>query len=94
MEKYVLPVANVFQYIAIGIQTEKIFAWIQLGLAILCSLVLLLYRIWKWYKEAKADGKITGDEIKQLVEENKDNVVEIVDKTVDLIDDIKDNSKK
>lgn len=94
MEKYVPPIANLFQYIAISIQTEKIFAWIQLGLAILCSIVLLLYRIWKWYKEAKADGEITGDEINQLVEENKDNIVEIVDKTDDLIDDIKDNSKK
>ena len=75
-ENVILGSVNVGQYAFVAIQTDWIFQWIQLGLAIACSLVLLAYRIWKWYKEAKADGKITKDEIKEgidiIVEGGKD----------------------
>ena len=64
-QEVVLGTTNVCQYAFIAIQTDWVFQWIQLALAIACSLVLLAYRLWKWYKEAKADGKITGDEIKE-----------------------------
>ena len=64
MNNEVLAVINTTQYAGVIIQPETIFKWIQLGLAIACSLVLVGYRLWKWHKEAKADGKITKDEIK------------------------------
>lgn len=94
MEKYVLTGVNAVQYASVLLQVDEVFRWIQLGLAIVCSIVLLAYRVWKWYKDANVDGKITADEVKQLIDENKDTVVDIAEKAVDLVDDIKENSKK
>lgn len=91
MEDKVLTGMNVCQYVLVGIQADTIFRWIQLGLAILCTLVGLAYRIWCWYRNAKKDGKITGDEIKQLIDENKDDVSKVVDDVTELVDDIKEN---
>ena len=41
---------------------------IEFSFAILTSIVLLLYRLWVWYKDAKADGKITKEEIKEGID--------------------------
>ena len=78
--------ANAGQYAFVALQTDWIFQWVQLGLAIACSLVLLAYRLWKWYKEAKADGKITKEEIKEGLD--------IVSNGVDEIKDKLDNKKE
>ena len=77
MDERVSAVVNVAQYAAIAIQPDEIFRYIQLGLAILCSLVLLAYRIWCWYKDAKKDGKVDTEEVKQLVDIVKDTKEEI-----------------
>lgn len=45
---------------------------IQLILIIWSILIILLnivFVIWKWYKEAKKDGKITDDEVDELFED-------------------------
>lgn len=45
---------------------------IQIILVIWSILIIVLniaFIIWKWYKEAKKDGKITDDEIKQLIDD-------------------------
>lgn len=80
MENRVLGIVNLAQYAGVAIQTYDVFQWIQLGLAIACSLVLLAYRIWEWYKKAKADGKIDKEEIKEVFDIAKDGVEEIKDK--------------
>lgn len=85
--------ANSFVYANAAIQWGTIFGWIQLGLGIIMTSVGIAYRIWKWYKDAKADGKITGDEVKQLIDENKDDVINVITDTKDLIDDINDSTK-
>ena len=82
-ENYALGVVNVGQYASVAFQPNWIFQWIQLGLAIACSLVLLAYRLWKWWKEAKADGKITKDEIKEglnIIGEGLEDVKDKLDK--------------
>lgn len=83
MDEKVSTVVNIAQYASIAIQPDEIFRYIQLGLAILCTLVLLGYRIWMWVKESKKDGKIDSDEVKQLVDivkDAKDNVDNIINK--------------
>lgn len=55
-------------YVLAGIQTNEVFQIVELVLAILTSIVLLAYRLWCWYKEAKKDGKITTEEIKEAGE--------------------------
>lgn len=86
--------ANTVVYANAALQWGTIFGWVQLGLGILLTVVGIAYRVWKWYKEAKADGKITADEVKQLVDENKDDVVKVITDTKELIDDISENKEK
>ena len=38
-------------------------------LTIISTLVSITYVIWKWWKKAKADGKITEDEVDELMED-------------------------
>lgn len=47
------------------VQTERIFQIIMLVIGIISSIVSVLYSFYHWYMEAKADGKITKEEIKE-----------------------------
>lgn len=55
-------------------QTNEILQTIQIILAIITFLVTIGYTLWKWYKNAKKDGKITKDEVEDLVDEIKEEV--------------------
>lgn len=50
----------------VAIQTDKLLQYVSLGLTILSILVGLIFKIVSWYKTAKADGKITDDELEGL----------------------------
>ena len=50
-------------------QTDKVMQYIQLGFTILSTIVALAYTIWKWWRKAKEDVKITEDEIDDLMED-------------------------
>ena len=52
-----------------AIQSDEVMRWIQLALTIISTLVALAYTIWKWWRKAKEDGKISEEEIDELVEE-------------------------
>ena len=56
---------NVFTYALAYIQANEVMQVVEFVLAILTSIVLLLYRLYVWYKEAKKDGKIDKEEIKE-----------------------------
>ena len=45
MDEYVLSGVNLCQYAAAFAQFDEVLKWIQLGLALICSIVLLAYRI-------------------------------------------------
>ena len=60
--KYITEALNAIQYMAVALQDNPILQGVQLGLSILTSIVLVAYRIWKWWNEAKKDEKITKDE--------------------------------
>ena len=69
---------TIFGWVGTGItsilaatQTREVFQIIELIVAILVGLVTLAYTIYKWYKRATADGKITEEEVDELVEEVK-----------------------
>lgn len=82
MEDIGLATGNLFTYVLAGIQAEKTFQIIELVLAIVTSLVLLAYRVWKWWKEAQKDGKITKEEIKDgldIVKGGIEDVQQILD---------------
>ena len=66
-------------YFLTATQMETFLRIANLILAIIISLLILISRIIDWYRKAKADGKITSDEIKELVEIGKDGAKEIKD---------------
>ena len=71
---------NGLTYVLSAIQTDEVFQIVEFALSIVLTFVLIAYRLWKWYKEAKADGKITADEIKDGLDIVNDGVNEIKDK--------------
>ena len=56
-------------------QANEVFRMIQLILSILCSvLVIITTIIIPWYKKAKKDGKITANEVEDLVNQIEDSI--------------------
>ena len=72
---------NGLTYLLTIVQSNPIFQYIELAFSIAVSVVLLAYRLWKWWKEAKKDGKITKEEIQDGIDTFMDGVDEIKDKT-------------
>lgn len=67
-----------------ALQTDQVFQYIQIGLTIAVAVVTLAYTIYKWYKQASADNKITIEEVEQLVEDTKEPIKEVVDSIEDI----------
>lgn len=72
--------ANTGLYILTAVQTNETFQLIELILSVLVTAVILAYKLWSWFKEAKSDGEITKDEIKKAGEILGEGVGEIVEK--------------
>ena len=53
----------------INAELRDIISWI---LTLIVGLMTIAFTIYSWYKKAKADGKITADEVKELTDELKD----------------------
>lgn len=47
-------------------QTNEVFQTIQIIISAVAGAVALAYTIWRWYRNAKKDGKITEDEVDDL----------------------------
>lgn len=90
MKNYVLEIFNAVQYVLAVLQSNEVFQIIEFVLSIIVSIVLLIYRIWKWWKDAKKDGKITKEEIEDGINIVVGGVEEIKDK---VKEDDKDGSK-
>lgn len=61
---------------------DEVLKYICLGLTALATLISILYSIYKWWKEAHADGKITKEELEQLgniVQDGKTKIDNVVD---------------
>lgn len=62
-------------------QTNELFRLISFILTSLSALLVLVSKVIDWYHKAKKDGKITSDEIKQLIDTIHDNIDDITDDT-------------
>lgn len=60
-----------------AIQPIQVFAYIQMGLTILATLITIILGLRTWWKDAKKDGKITIDEIEQGISIINDGVENI-----------------
>lgn len=59
-------IGNVFTYVLAAVQQNEVLQIIEFVLSALLTLVIVAYRVWNWYKEAKKDGKIDEKEIDEL----------------------------
>ena len=66
-------VASGFTFLTAGL-SQDVTQLILLILGIVSSVVSLAYTLWKWYRKAKADGKITADEIDEAADIINDHV--------------------
>lgn len=74
-----LDIANMLYLVFNGLAFKDIILTI---ISIASGLVILGFNIWRWVKAAKADGKITPEEI----EEGKNQIVEDLTNLKDKID--------
>lgn len=61
-------VTGVLTYLS-TVELKDLITWI---LTIISAGITIAYTLWAWYKKAKKDGKITSDEIDELVDKFKD----------------------
>lgn len=62
---------DTFGIVFTAIQTNELFQLVSLILTCLATAVSIGYTFYIWYKKAKADGKITKEEIEDLEEKIK-----------------------
>ena len=72
---------NAFGYVLAVIQSNEVFQIISFILSVMTSLIIIGYKVWVWWREAKKDGKITKDEIQQLGDSISDDIKDLHDKT-------------
>ena len=60
---------SLFGTVMTAFQANEVLQIIQAILTVLGLLITIAYTIWKWYKKAKADGKITEDEVDELMDD-------------------------
>lgn len=65
---------SAFGTILTVLQTNEVFQYISLALTILSTLVAIAFTIYKWWKKANEDGKITPEEIDELGKDIKDSM--------------------
>ena len=61
--------ADILGAVFTAVQTDTTLQIISLVLTIVATVFSIAFTIYKWYKSAKADGKITKDEIDELMDE-------------------------
>ena len=69
---YLTWIGSVFGTICTALQTDEVLRYIQLGLTILSTLFAIAFTIYKWWKKASEDGKITKEEIEDLTDDISD----------------------
>lgn len=60
------------QAIFTAVQSDEILRWISFGITLLSALITIAYNIYKWWRKSKEDGKITMNEVDELVDIVKD----------------------
>ena len=75
-DEVVALTGNTISWALTASQTKVVFEIVQIIVATIVSLLTAAYIVWKWYKKAKSDGKITADEVAELANDIKDEFQE------------------
>ena len=60
------------QAILTAVQTDEVLRWVAFGCTIFSVILNIAYNIWRWWKKSKEDGKISMNEVDELVDIVKD----------------------
>lgn len=72
-------IGNACATVFTALQTDTIFQIISGVLTVISILVSLSFSIYNWHKEAKKDGKISKEELAELIQIAKDKGEELED---------------
>lgn len=72
-------IGSTFGGVMTALQTNETLQIIQGILSIIAVIITIAYTIWKWYKKASKDGKITPDEVDDLF----DDLMEVKEEKID-----------
>ena len=72
---------TILSAIGTGLQTSEVLQIISLVLTIIGSLITIIMAVTNWWKKAKADGKITKEEIQEGIDIIQDGIEDLKDKT-------------
>jgi type VI protein secretion system component VasK len=82
------------QAIFTAIQTDEVLRWISFGFTLLSVILTIAYNIWRWYRKSKEDGKISMDEVDELVDIVKDGSDSLKNITKEENNDTRGNGEK
>lgn len=82
------------QAIFTAIQTDEVLRWISFGFTLVSVILTIAYNIWRWWRKSKEDGKISIDEVDELVDIVKDGSDTISNITKEDKNDTRGNGEK
>ena len=82
------------QAIFTAIQTDEVLRWISFGFTLVSVILTIAYNIWRWWRKSKEDGKISMDEVDELVDIVKDGSDSISNITKEDKNDTRGNGEK
>ena len=95
MKDNLLNIFNIgLQAIFTAIQSDEVLKWISFAFTILSVIITISYNIWKWYRKSKEDGKISMDEVDELVDIVKDGSDSLKNITKEDNNDTRGNGEK
>lgn len=82
------------QAIFTAIQTDEVLRWISFGFTLVSVILTIAYNIWRWWRKSKEDGKISIDEVDELVDIVKDGSDSLKNITKEDNNDTRGNGEK
>ena len=82
------------QAILTAVQTDEVLRWVAFGFTIFSVILNIAYNIYKWWRKSKEDGKISMDEVDELVDIVKDGSDSLSNITKEDKNDTRGNGEK
>ena len=82
------------QAILTAVQTDEVLRWIAFGFTLFSVILNIAYNVWRWWRKSKEDGKISMDEVDELVDIVKDGSDSLKNITKEDNNDTRGNGEK
>ena len=82
------------QAILTAVQTDEVLRWIAFGFTLFSVILNIAYNVWRWWRKSKEDGKISMDEVDELVDIVKDGSDSLSNITKEDKNDTRRNGEK